>query len=441
MFRSFARRALYGAAAFGLVATLGACDSMLEVENHGAINEDEVTDPALTSVMVNTAISAFQEDYAFLVYAGAMLSDEAVNGHNYEQWQEIDLRIIDQNNLMIEDIYEAAALARATPDDMVARLREVVEDPTTSLELATALTYAGYGHIILGEYFCYAPIETEGPAVESDGILAAAVERFDEAISILEGLSGADAERMLNLARVGAARASLGQGKFADAINYATDVPEDFVAWIRHGESPTYLRNYLSSVTQGTNQSIGVDVKFRDLNDKRVRHAATPLKGHNGKTDLWTPYQSSSFSGWAADGASQEIQDTTSIRFASGLEARYIIAEAGGMTDAELRAFIDERRAVGGFGPFAGTDAELQAELRDQRRRDFFLDGHRLGDLRRYYRLYGIDEFPTGPHPNDAQWEWGSYASATCFIPYRDELMNKNYVPLGDPIDPLGGGA
>src|SRR5690606_14145310 len=158
------------------------------------------------------------------------------------------------------------------------------------------------------------------------------------------------------------------------AINYATDVPEDFVAWIRHGESPTYLRNYLSSVTKGTNQSIGVDVKFRDLNDKRVRHAATSRKGHNGKTDLWTPYQSSSFSEWTADGASQEIQNTTSIRFASGLEARYIIAEAGGMTDAELRAFIDERRAVGGFGPFAGTDAELQAELRDQRRRDFFLD-------------------------------------------------------------------
>lgn len=427
MSMTFVRRAVHGVAALGLAVTLGACDSLLEVENYGAVPEEDVTDPNFIPELTNAAISAFQEDYGFLVYAGAIFSDEAVSGHNYEQWQQIDLRIISDNNLMVRDIYAAAQTARGIGDDVVGRLREVVESPESSLELATALTYTGYSYIQLGEYFCYAPIESMGPAVESPGILAAAVERFDEAISILTNLSGTKATHMLNLARVGAARASLQQGKFQDAIAYASDVPEDFTAWIKHAESPTTLRNYLSSATKGTNRSIGVDAFFRDLNDPRIRHDTVAVRGHNKKTDLWTPYQSSSYSEWT-DSTVVTIGNTTDIRFASGLEARYIIAEAGGMSDAELLDFINERRAVGGQAPYTGTD--LQAELRDQRRRDFFLDGHRLGDLRRYIDLYGVDQFPSGPHPNDKEWGWGRYSSATCFVPYMNERIgNPNFRP------------
>ena len=437
MSKIHSRRVVHGLAALGLMVALGACDNLLGVDNYGAIDDENVTDPAFIPEMVNATVSAFQEKFGLLVFAGALLSDEAVNGHNFEQWQDIDLRIIDHENTMIRDIYRAAQTARGTGEDMVSRLREVLESPSTSIELATALTYTGYAYIQLGEYFCYSPIEGFGAAVESDGILAVAVERFEEAISILEELNGDKAEQMLNLARVGAARASLQQGKYDDAIAFATPVPEDFTAWIRHAESPTDLRNYLSSATKGTNQSIGVDVAFRGLNDTRVRHAAEPVTGHNQKTQLWTPYQSASYSEWSADGESVTIDNTTSIRLASGLEARYIIAEAGGMSDGELRAFIDERRAVGGHGAYTGAD--LRAELREQRRRDFFLDGHRLGDLRRYRRLHGVDFFPTGPHPNDAAWGWGSYSTATCFIPHREEKeSNPNYSPLGDPIDPIG---
>ncbi len=37
--------------------------------------------------------------------------------------------------------------------------------------------------------------------------------------------------------------------------------------------------------------------------------------------------------------------------------------------------------------------------MRDQRRRDFYLANHRLGDLRRYKRYLRLDEFPEGPYP------------------------------------------
>jgi len=82
---------------------------------------------------------------------------------------------------------------------------------------------------------------------------------------------------------------------------------------------------------------------------------------------------------------------------------------------------VNERRAVGGQGlttALVGTDA-LMAELRDQRRRDFYADGHRLGDLRRY-KAQGVGDFwPTGLHPNGVQW--GEYSTSECLPIPRDE--------------------
>lgn len=60
------------------------------------------------------------------------------------------------------------------------------------------------------------------------------------------------------------------------------------------------------------------------------------------------------------------------MRFASGLEAQYIVAEAQGPTAATL-AFVNARRAVGNEPPVSDTGNQLMADLREQRRRDFFL--------------------------------------------------------------------
>lgn len=425
MHRYFTRRAA-GAALLGLTVALAGCDTLLEVDNPGAIDESDVSDPQFAPEMANAAISEFQENFGFLIFAGAILTDEAVNGHNYEQWQDFDLRLVEDDNTQLADIYEALQSARATGDDMTARLREVLDAPQSSKELATALTYAGVSYTYLAEYFCYAPVEVEAPAIRSGEIFERAVTRLDEGIDVAQA---AGATQILNLARVFAARASLGAGNLQDAIAYASAVPAEFESWVQHTNSPTSLRNYFWTATTGTNTTIGVDVYFRDLGDTRVLHVDTAVTGHNQKTLLWLPYQSASYSEWTAGGEGQLFGENTAIRLASGLEARYILAEAGGMSDTELRAFIDERRAVGGQDPFTGTD--LQAELRDQRRRDFFLDGHRLGDIRRYLERDGIDFFPSGAHPNDEEWGWGDYQTATCFVPHRDEAVgNPNYIPL-----------
>jgi hypothetical protein len=66
---------------------------------------------------------------------------------------------------------------------------------------------------------------------------------------------------------------------------------------------------------------------------------------------------------------------------------------------------------------------ELMAELREQRARDFFFTGQRLGDLRRYAET-GIDLFPTGAYPTGA----GTYGDLKCFlVPRSEKTGNPNY--------------
>jgi hypothetical protein len=431
----YRHRAKAALAVLGVVGTLGACDA-LKVTNPASIDEADLSDVNLKTAMVNAAISDFQRMLGGVAYSGAIFTDEAVTGHNFTQWEEIDLRVIKPENTQLNsEIYLPLQRARHAGDDMSERLAELVDNPAASLEIATTRAYGGHSYVLLGEYFCRAPIAVGEDARSSDELLGIALDRFDRAIQIATAAKGAgakaaDADRILNFARVGAARAALDLGKTAEAIAYARDVPAGFVFWASYYTDPSEVRNYFEGQVVGTNHNIGVDVKFRGLNDRRVRHWANSRTGHNQKTLLWTPYQSSSFSGWKPD-ANVAFTRDAGIRVASGLEARYIIAEAGGMNDVELLAFLNERRAVGNQGIFAGVGADaLQAELRDQRRRDFFLDGHRLGDLRRYKKLYGIDEFPSGPHPNKDAWQWGDYGSAECFVPSRAEAVgNPGYKP------------
>jgi len=126
--------------------------------------------------------------------------------------------------------------------------------------------------------------------------------------------------------------------------------------------------------------------------DPRVPRATTPA------ARAGTPLSPPSYSSFNNTVAGANFTPVTAVRVASGLEARYIIAEAAGPTAATL-AFVNERRAAGLQTPTAVTGDALMAELRDQKSRDFYLDNHRLGDLRRYKKYYTVDLFPKGPYP------------------------------------------
>lgn len=260
-----------------------------------------------------------------------------------------------------------------------------------------------------------------------------AIERFQDAIAIAQAARSAgedtsQADEIINLARVGAARAALQKGDDATAVEFAQQVPEDFVFWVHYSSNGSETNDFYATTTTynaATTGSrwAGIDPAFANLNDLRVVQTDEAMPVMDTR-DFHAPYQPSSFSGWAP-GEQVPFSKEMDIRLASKLEARYIVEEVQGPS----LAFINERRAVGGQLPLSEVEwgvmslADQQAELRDQRRRDFFLDGHRLGDLRRYIERYGINEFPSGGYP---QFEEDyQYGSATC-IPISADELNSN---------------
>jgi hypothetical protein len=169
---------------------------------------------------------------------------------------------------------------------------------------------------------------------------------------------------------------------------------------------------------------LAVDTTFQNLNDPRVPTTTTRVKAMNGAM-VYVASKPKSFGGYVAPSASkpsgQPMTPGASIRIASYLEAQYIIAEANQGNAATL-AFVNQQRAANGLLPStATTPAAILADLRDQRRREFYLDGHRLGDLRRYVTQYSVDQFPTGT----------GFGTATCFPIPISEINSNPKVPSG----------
>ena len=418
------------AAAIVIAGALGGCaNDVLEVENPNEIGDDFLDQVTSVAALTATPWSDFNRYYTDLAYSGAILSDEAITGHNFFQWQEFDLRIVNESNTVLADIYEPIQIARGTAERVAERLRPLLTSPDTDLRLAQVLIFSGYDHLLLGENFCSAPVTADGADKTSDELFQLAIDRFNQAIAIASAPVTVDSanftkKEILRIARLGAARASLNLGQKPQAATFAAAADADSV-WqivINHSDANTYQYNTYHGATTGALHNIGVGTPFRAMNDPRIRFLA-PRTGHNQRTMLSTPRPSPSFEGFAPTGNTAFTRNTDT-RWASSLEARYILAEAQGLTPANV-TFLNTRRAVGGRTALDAatlTEATYQAALRDERSRDFYLDGHRLGDLRRYKKLYNVDLFPTGMHEDAV---YGQYGTAECYIPHTDERIGK----------------
>jgi hypothetical protein len=368
--------------------------------------------------------------YDDLALNSAIITDEAVTGNNFETVQRVDLRQVDKLNS--GDVYTPLQFTRAAADSFEARLIRIQPDSANrALGIARVQAYGAMSYVLMGEYLCLAPVEGTQDAVSSDSLFRIAISTANRAIATGTASSasgtGARGDSMVALARLAAARAHLNLGEKAQAAALAALVPAGIE--FRTNYNILNVNSIFFTSTSGANRNLGVDVAFRNLNDPRVRHSATGSPGHDQRTILFNPFQGQSFSGYnpAATGGGAVFTREGWIRFASGLEARYILAEAQGANATNV-AFINSRRAEGGQAALVNpTEAQFLAAMMDQRRRDFFLDGHRLGDLRRYKRLYSQDFFPSGAHPNPDR---GLYGTSECFVPTQAEITgNPGYNP------------
>lgn len=433
------RLALLGAVGASLAGA--GCDNFMEVKNPGAVEPPALESPDYRTIMVQGVVGDFQPAYAWTSLFSGVFADELRNHHGYFENGEIDRRDVNNNNgTYILAVYNGLHRTRFLADSMATRMKGMTGGSAVGVELGIArvLAYGGYAWTLLGEQYCETPINRSAP-VPSDKLLETALQRFEEAIQVaaqtkasppasLTGSSRnayiAGADSVLNFARVGAARAALDLSAYnpamkAKAIEHARAVTPaytspasegfEFHAHYMRGNSFSETRRignpFWEFVTAGRWFSLS-GTPFLNLDDPRVPQSKDPIVTADA-TRHHIPLSPTAFSTYDP-AVPRPFDATSSIRVASALEARYVIAEAEGLNAANL-AFVNERRALGGEAPLgsATTSAEYMAALREQRARDFYLDGHRMGDLRRYKKAYGVDLWPKGSYHGSATLRYG----------------------------------
>jgi hypothetical protein len=452
-----ARRVL-ACAALLAAAALGACDSLLEVENPQVVEPGELEDPFYLNLMMYGVVNDFQRAYDDVVLFGGVFTDELRNHASFAEEPLIDQRAVESNNGTSALVYTQLQRARAMADSSIGRYRALRGDSASSdVRLARILAYGGMTYVLMAEHLCEAPVNLSRPYTPRELLDTFALPRFDEAIQVATAARAAAAaavpvrtatvnaaDSLINLARVGAARASLnllgmtGSDAYRQrAIQYATPVPANFLFYAFYNDQADELNNFVWSRLSSTISASVTNTPFELLRGVEPRvPIPTTLETAVGGLRVYVPNSPTAYTSYSATLPGAEYGRGAWIRMASGLEARYIRAEAEGPT-ADNITFIESRRRIGGDTVTTAvkpatqptTAANYYENLRDQRRRDFYLDAHRLGDLRRYRTQYGniedYNEFQQGLYPGSTTI---SYADNYCFpVNLAEQTANPNY--------------
>ena len=406
--------------ALGALCTLGtaACDDLtsLDQEAPSRVLSGTLYVPANAQLLVTSTISDFECALANYIVAGGLVGDELIDAQLAQVGWDYDRRTIvpaltsyaslQCGNTQVPGYYTPISIARATADQILVALEgwTDAEVPGRADLIATAAAHAGYALLLLGESACTAAIDG-GPEMTREELFTEAESRFTKA------LTATNAE-ILNMARVGRARARLNLKNYAGAKADAVLVPETFVRLANYSAA-SFRRENLVNTQLFRGGFSSVDPSFRDLTvagtpDPRVPVVNSGVVGQDRVTIVWrtTKYPTSS----------------SPIPIASGDEAILIAAEADletGNVAAAVTA-INILRTKSGLPAYGGgTAAEVRAQLIEERRRELFLEGQRLNDIIRF----NIPLSPAAGTPFPVKG--GVYGNQICF-PLPDLERNNN---------------
>ncbi len=370
-----------------LTLSLLGCDNLLEVELPGATTAEALDDPGFATLLTTSVQGEFECAYSSFIWGTSHLGGEIIGGFveaGGAEWLQRNITPASSDYVGSgcggTGVYAPMATARALADDVIGRLEAWSDQEVAGRTglLAKANLYAGFNYVIFGDAMCTAAFDN-GPEVQPPAMFELARDRFTEAVSLAN-----DAE-IRNAAYVGLARANISLGDNQAALSAAEQVSPGFTYNVSRSSANNSRRNIIY-LNNNQNRRISVDPHYWDVTwmgapDPRVSVTNTGGKTTDGVTDLWlqTKYRS----------------DAAPYRLASHVEAQLIIAEAaGGQRAVDI---INELHAAAGIPPFeGGSEAEIRAQVIEERRREFFLEGKRFGDLRRYG---GFDEWTKGTHP------------------------------------------
>jgi hypothetical protein len=402
-----------------LLCGCGALDDLLDVDVPDRVIDETLTDPTQARLLVGGVVAEFECAFGSSTIALGLLGDElAVATLNAGIWA-IDRRSVQPQEGILGiyatsdcvgfgqngvGIYTPLASARWYADWVSGLLDGWTDSQVADRRRlrATTLTYGGYSLVLLGESFCATALDGGAPMTQAQ-TLALAEERLTQALAEAQAANDAD---LANFARIGRARARIDQGKKAEAAADAGAVPIGYLK-VAAAEAGRPERENRVFVNNNREALVSIDAPFRGLTfggvpDPRVVVVDAGRTGQDGTTSLWVQRK--------------YLSEAAGIPIASGHEARLIVAEAALPADpGAATAIINELHDAAGLPHYGGgTAAEVLAQLIEERRRELFLDTHRVFDLARFQLPF---PGPTGaPFPKG-----GVYGNQTCFpLPDRE---------------------
>lgn len=392
---------------------LSGCDMMdelLEVDTPAIIPAAKLEGPESADLLLSGAIGDFEAALDGHILQQSLMGGELHDGtSSAPRWMVPSRTVIDMDVRFRDQSYTPMSRARWTADNVLTLLQGWTDAEVQSrqLKIATAAVYAGLALVNLGETYCTMAIDM-GPELQPSEVFQAAEARFTTAITAAQA-TGSGGAKWLNAAYVGRARARLDLGNASGAASDAQLVPVGFELEATY--SAAQSRRYNAIYEETRTGSIAVTEPFWDLEVDGVADPRVPVldmkrKASDGLTALMNQ---------------QLFTDRgTPIPIARWEEAQLILAEAqGGQTAVDI---INDLRARRGLPATytGGTAAEIKAQVIDERRRELFLDGHRLGDVVRY-------SLPFFPAVGVVYAKGGIYGDQKCFpLPAVERVANPN---------------
>lgn len=358
---------------------LNGCDtsSLLDVKVTTKVSADVLDDPAFAEIMVLGAQADFECYYSNYVAGSGSFTDELYTSTEFFGYNQFNARQITPAQSNTTDCVDDNAHAIHLPlhraiftNDQAVRKIEGFPDSEVSNKnnlIAQASAYAGYALILQGEGYKRGVAQENGPALTPKELLAEAEKRFDKTLNIATDTD------LINMARVGRARARLGQGNLEGAVTDAQKVPKGYVKYATYSQATANRENQVN-VDMVRNQYLSIEPALRELQmldgvrDPRVQFTDLEKIGPDGSTPLWID--------------NRYTEPGSPILLANWEEAQLIIAEARGGQEAVDR--INVLRDQHGLPHFNSTDEdEIRKQVIEERWRELHNTGHRLGDKRR----------------------------------------------------------
>jgi len=356
------------------------CKQSLQVENPNQITDENLNQSTAIPAIVTGIAADFAYEYQWTIICSGLLSNELIHIGSFPTFKEMMDGQVQDNNTTMEDWFGYVQRARWVAENGANRIKQIVGEDSAKkmIEYAMAHIYAGFALIHLADMWNGSPIDG-GPLLSREQIYNRAIDHFTEVINIVDGLPAArtfkNGHQTLNkdqvkaIAYLGRARAKLQKGDLTGAYNDVSN-PALFTG-LRFDavySENTGRENNLVYIYAYDRPEVAVGPRHQIRGDPRV-----PVQEPTSTRPYW---RQAKYTSRASDIPIVEWQEAALIR------AEYYYSQNN--LASALAEINSVRRAAGLNDTTVADQPSLLNLLREERKREFFLEGMYLQDLRRF---------------------------------------------------------